>query len=377
MSIQGGSDERPVASSAEAHAIGADAAADLAATLKAIADPLRLRMLSAIATSPTGETTAGDLATLTAVSQPTVSHHLKVLREVGLLTSDRRGTWVWYRIAPGYRGAVTTLLDRFAPAAVEVHGLAGRPGADPTGKGEVEGLGNVDPALDRLAASLAERFPGTPERECYRVVRESYAALARRGGNAAYLVPLTEHFARQRIIDAEKAHAADAGHEDAGHKPQVLFVCVANAGRSQLAAALLQHYAGDQVVVRSAGSAPASDVHAAVRSILDELGDTAAADAVDDVTRFYPKPLTDDAVRAADVVVTMGCGDVCPVLPGTRYEDWTVGDPALASAVGVAAIRDELDVRVRELLATLVPEVPLPTGGTPSADASLTTEGNR
>ncbi|WP_454860558.1 metalloregulator ArsR/SmtB family transcription factor [Promicromonospora soli] len=377
MSIQGAREEGPVTTSAEAHAIGADAAADLAATLKAIADPLRLRMLSAIATSPTGETTAGDLATLTAVSQPTVSHHLKVLREVGLLTSDRRGTWVWYRIAPGYRGAVTTLLDRFAPAAVEVHGRAGRPGTEPAGHGEVAGLGNVDPALDRLAASLAERFPGTPEQECYRVVRESYAALARRGGHAAYLVALTEHFARQRIIDAEKARAAEAGHKDAEHKPQVLFVCVANAGRSQLAAALLQHYAGDRVVVRSAGSAPASDVHAAVRSILDELGDTAAADAVDDVTRFYPKPLTDDAVRAADVVVTMGCGDVCPVLPGTRYEDWTVGDPALASAVGVAAIRDELDGRVRKLLATLVPEIPLPTDGTPSAEDSLTTEGNR
>ncbi|WP_129787440.1 metalloregulator ArsR/SmtB family transcription factor [Promicromonospora panici] len=373
MSIQGASEEGPVTTSAEAHAIGADAAADLAATLKAIADPLRLRMLSAIATSPTGETTAGDLATLTAVSQPTVSHHLKVLREVGLLTADRRGTWVWYRIAPGYRGAVTTLLDRFAPAAVQVRGgLAGRPGTDPTGHSEVAGLDNVDPALDRLAASLAERYPGTPEQECYRVVRESYTALARRGGHATHLVPLTEHFARQRVIDAEKARTPDAGH-----KPQVLFVCVANAGRSQLAAALLQHYAGDRVVVRSAGSAPASDVHAAVRSILDEPGGTAAADAVDDVTRFYPKPLTDDAVRAADVVVTMGCGDACPVLPDTRYEDWTVGDPALASPVGVAAIRDELDRRVRELLASLVPEVPLPTAGTPSAEASLMTEGSR
>lgn len=358
MSIQGATDT-PVTSAA-AHAIGADAAADLAATLKAIADPLRLRMLSAIATSPTGETTAGDLATLTAVSQPTVSHHLKVLREVGLLTAERRGTWVWYRIAPAYRGAVTTLLDRFAPAAVEVHGAhAGAHAGAP--HGELAGLGNVDPALDRIAASLAERFTKTPERECYRVVRESYTALARRGGNAAHLVPLTEHFARQRIVDAERAHAADRSH-----KPQVLFVCVANAGRSQLAAALLQHYAGDRVVVRSAGSAPASDVHAAVRSLLDELGDPTAADTVDDVTRFYPKPLTDDAVRAADVVVTMGCGDACPVLPDTRYEDWTVGDPALASPAGVAAIRDELDRRVRGLLASL-----------DAADGNPTTEGTR
>lgn len=360
MSIQGGNGGP--ATSAEAHAIGADTAADLASTLKAIADPLRLRMLSAIATSPTGETTAGDLATLTAVSQPTVSHHLKVLREVGLLTSDRRGTWVWYRISPAYRGAVTTLLDRFAPAAVEVHGA--HAGA---AHGAITGLDDVDAALDRTAVSLAERFTDTPERECYRVVRESYAALARRGGNPAHLVPLTEHFARQRIIDAERAHAPDRAHT-----PQVLFVCVANAGRSQLAAALLRHYAGDRVVVRSAGSAPASDVHTAVRGLLDELGDPAAADVVDDVTRFYPKPLTDDAVRAADVVVTMGCGDTCPILPGKRYEDWTVGDPALASPAGVAAIRDELDRRVRELLASLgTADEPLITAG------PQTTEGTR
>jgi arsenate reductase len=386
MSIQGGSDEQgssagppatpaatPSATSAEAHAIGADAAADLAATLKAIADPLRLRMLSAIATSPTGETTAGELATLTAVLQPTVSHHLKVLRDVGLLTSDRRGTWVWYRIAPAYRGAVTTLLERFAPAAIEVAHAAqvAQAGGAPDRHGEVVGLGNVDPALDRLAASLAERFPDTPEGECYRVVRESYAALARRGGHATYLVPLTEHFARQRIIDVEKTRELEAEH-----KPQVLFVCVANAGRSQLAAALLQHYAGDRIVVRSSGSAPASEVHSAVRAILDELGDTEAADTVDDVTRFYPKPLTDDAVRAADVVVTMGCGDACPVLPGKRYEDWIVGDPALASPAGVAAIRDELDRRVRGLVASLLTPAPTTVPTTVPTNAP-TTEGTR
>ncbi|MEV0951036.1 metalloregulator ArsR/SmtB family transcription factor [Promicromonospora sp. NPDC050249] len=329
----------------ESHAIGMDAATTVALTLKALAEPLRLRMLSAIASSPEGEVTVGELATLTDVSQPTVSHHLKVLRDVGLLTADRRGTSVWYRIKPAYRGAVNTLLDRFAPAAIDVMETP-----------HLTGLRSVDPALDRMAASLAERFPGTPSRECVRVVRESYAALVRRGGEAAYLVPLTEHFARQRIIDAEKAHAQETGSVGTAHLPQVLFVCVANAGRSQLAAALMRHYAGDRVVVRSAGSAPAAEVHAGVRALLTELGDATAADEVDDVTRFYPKPLTDDAVRAADVVVTMGCGDVCPILPGKRYEDWMVGDPALASPAGVAAIRDELDQRVRALLADLVPE---------------------
>jgi arsenate reductase len=95
-------------------------------------------------------------------------------------------------------------------------------------------------------------------------------------------------------------------------------------------------------------------VHAGVRALLEELGDASAADEVDDVTRFYPKPLTDDAVRAADVVVTMGCGDVCPLIPGVRYEDWPVGDPALASPEGVETIRDEITTRVRALLDTLL-----------------------
>jgi ArsR family transcriptional regulator len=330
-------------------AIGTDVADAVATTLKALADPLRLRMLSAIATAPDGEACVCDLAELAEVSQPTVSHHLKVLRDVGVLTSERRGTWVWYRVAPGYRGAVTMLLDRFAPAALESR-LTSNPGAGRDSA--MRGLSDVERELARVAAALAERVPGTTPEEALRVVRESYTALARRGGIPVHLVALTEHFARQRLADTARARASESG-TTTGHRPQVLFVCVANAGRSQLAAALLQHYAGDRVVVRSAGSVPAGDVHATVKPLLAELG-------VDGGTGVFPKPLTDDAVRAADVVVTMGCGDVCPVLPGKRYEDWVVGDPALASPTGVRAIRDELDTRVRALLHDLLPDLPLP-----------------
>ncbi|MFV2143859.1 metalloregulator ArsR/SmtB family transcription factor [Isoptericola sp. G70] len=335
--------------SAADHAIGADAADVVATTLKALADPLRLRMLSAITTSADGEACVCDLAELADVSQPTVSHHLKVLRDVGVLTSQRRGTWVWYRVAPGYRGAVTVLLDRFAPAAVE-----NRQDDRPR---ELTGLRDVEPELGRLAESLTLRVPGTDPAVALQVVRESYTALARRGGMTTHLVPLTEHFARQRLVDAA-SRTADGGTRDADdpRPPQVLFVCVANAGRSQLAAALLRHHAGDRVVVRSAGSLPAGDVHATVKPFLDELGPGPA----DDASTAYPKPLTDDALRAADIVVTMGCGDTCPVLPGKRYEDWAVGDPALASPSGVRAIRDELDVRVRALLADLLPDLNLP-----------------
>ena len=325
----------PTPSPAE-HAMGLDAATHVAGTLKALGDPLRLRMLSLIATSPTGEACVCDLATVAEVAQPTVSHHLKLLKDVGLLTSERRGTWVYYRVRPALRGAVTTLLDSFAPVAAEAAHLS-----------PLTGLTDAEPALERIAERLTAAFPDCDPAAVLTVVRESYTGLARSSAVRSHLVVNTERFARQRLTDAARARGTAAAH-----RPQVLFVCVANAGRSQLAAALLHHYAGDAVVVRSAGSTPAGEVHPGVRPLLTEL----AADA-----EAFPKPLTDDAVRAADVVITMGCGDTCPVLPGKRYEDWAVGDPALASDTGVRAIRDEIDRRVRALLADLLPDLTLPT----------------
>jgi len=127
----------------------------------------------------------------------------------------------------------------------------------------------------------------------------------------------------------------------------VLFVCVHNAGRSQMAAALLDHHADGRVQVRSAGSAPAETINPAVIAAMTELGL--------DLTREYPKPLTTDAVHAADVVVTMGCGDTCPVFPGKRYLDWDLPDPAGRPLDEVRPIRDEIDARVRALLAELLP----------------------
>jgi arsenate reductase len=127
--------------------------------------------------------------------------------------------------------------------------------------------------------------------------------------------------------------------------PEVLFVCVHNAGRSQMAAALLDHYGAGRVRVRSAGSAPASEINPAVREAMAEVGlDLAGAS---------PKRLTEDGVRAADVVVTMGCGDACPVFPGKRYLDWQLADPAGQGVDAVRPIRDEIDRRVRALLEEL------------------------
>jgi arsenate reductase len=132
--------------------------------------------------------------------------------------------------------------------------------------------------------------------------------------------------------------------------PTVLFVCVHNAGRSQMAAALLDARAEGRVRVRSAGSAPADRVNPAVVAAMAELGL--------DLSREFPKPLTTEAVQASDVVVTMGCGDACPVFPGIRYLDWQLPDPAGRDVAGVRSIRDEIDRRVRALIAELVSAAP-------------------
>jgi arsenate reductase len=129
--------------------------------------------------------------------------------------------------------------------------------------------------------------------------------------------------------------------------PEVLFVCVHNAGRSQMAAALLDHHADGKVVVRSAGSDPADRLNPAVVAAMAEVGL--------DLSRELPKPLTGQAVEAADVVITMGCGDACPIYPGKRYEDWPLQDPAGQPVEVVRGIRDQIDHRVRQLLAELVP----------------------
>jgi len=141
----------------------------------------------------------------------------------------------------------------------------------------------------------------------------------------------------QALAQAEGAIVSDV--------PEVLFVCVHNAGRSQMAAALLDHHGQGRVHVRSAGSAPADEINTAVVAALDEIGL--------DVTKEFPKPLTDEVARAADVIVTMGCGDACPVYPGKRYLDWELPDPAGRPVEEVRPIRDEIDRRVRGLLAEL------------------------
>ncbi len=135
-------------------------------------------------------------------------------------------------------------------------------------------------------------------------------------------------------------------------KPVVLFLCVHNAGRSQMAQGFFQHLAGGAAVARSGGSEPASQVNPAAVKAMRERGI--------DISGEFPKPWTEEVVRAADVVVTMGCGDACPVYPGKRYQDWVLDDPAGLGVAAVRPIRDEIEARVRGLLAEL--NVPVSAG---------------
>ena len=157
----------------------------------------------------------------------------------------------------------------------------------------------------------------------------------------AYQPVLAYRFARQRLADS----AATLGPLRR-REPVVLFVCTANAGRSQLAAALLERAAEGRVVVRSAGSDPAEELHAGVVDVLGEVGVDAAG--------AFPKPLVQEALEAADVVVTMGCGDACPVLPGRRYLDWDLPDPDGASPEQIRQLRDDISDRVQLLLHELL-----------------------
>jgi arsenate reductase (thioredoxin) len=198
--------------------------------------------------------------------------------------------------------------------------------------------------LERGLEHLTDEFAGTFSAETVeRFMAESLEALG--GARLKDFIPLFVHrFARERLRALGQVEGRIAKTV-----PEVLFVCVQNAGRSQMAAALLDHYAEGRVHVRSAGSAPADRINPNVVAAMTELGL--------DVSREFPKPMTEEVVQAADAVITMGCGDACPIYPGKRYEDWEVDDPADTDLEGVRRIRDDIGGRVQRLLAELTAPV--------------------
>ena len=299
-----------------ARGLGRADAERIARSLRALADPTRVQLLALIVESPDARRSVTELADALGLTQPTVSHHLRVMADEGLVERSQDGRLAWYSIAPTRMTEVVEAM-RDDPAAATV----------------------APPVLERIAADLATRFAGTLSPETVdRYVRESYRLLAERAGITRYLPSLTARFAGDRLDALTRV-------EVPSQSPSVLFVCVQNAGRSQLASAILRSLAGDRVRVLTAGSEPAGSVNPLVVAALDEIGVPLGGE--------FPKPLTDEVVRAADVVITMGCGDACPVYPGRRYLDWELDDPAGLSMDGVRRVRDEIVVRVRALLAEL------------------------
>jgi protein-tyrosine-phosphatase len=194
-----------------------------------------------------------------------------------------------------------------------------------------------------LTEGLVSEFAGIFSRETIgRYIEESVDLLG--DSKISLYVPVLAHrFARERLKALAQAEGALAKAQ-----PEVLFVCVHNAGRSQMAAALVRLRSQGRVSVRSAGSTPAEEINPAVIEAMEELGI--------DMSEEFPKPLTDEVVRAADVVITMGCGDACPIYPGKRYEDWDLDDPAGQGLDTVRGIRNEIDRRVQRLVGELIPE---------------------
>lgn len=196
--------------------------------------------------------------------------------------------------------------------------------------------------IEKLTESLVDDFIGVFSRETIeRYVSESVDLLG--GARFSDFVPvLSYRFARERLKALAQAEGIVTKEQ-----PEVLFVCVHNAGRSQMAAGLVRLRSGGRIHVRSAGSDPANTINPAVLEAMAEIGV--------DMSEDFPKPLTDEVVRAADVVITMGCGDACPIYPGKRYEDWALEDPAGQDLDTVRQIRDDLDGRIRILVGELVP----------------------
>jgi arsenate reductase (thioredoxin) len=322
---------------------------------RALADPLRWRIVALLAAE---QLCVAHLTEELGVGQPLVSHHLKVLRAAGLVTTDRYRYWTYYRLHPDALRLLATHLDGLTRTSAD--GSACRRAVDgqtPTASSSRPAIprgGRLMPpdraAMDpvsrqtfaRSIEALHEEFRGIFSLETIeRFVDESIDRMA--GARVVDFIPLFVHrFSRQRLRALAQAEGAIIKEV-----PEVLFVCVHNAGRSQMAAALLDHHAKGQVHVRSAGSDPGDKINPAVLAAMDEWGI--------DLSREFPKPLTDEFVRAADVVITMGCGDACPIYPGKRYEDWELEDPAGQPVEVVRRIRDDIDARVQALLAELVP----------------------
>lgn len=292
-------------------------AGERAAQAAALSDGLSLRALSALAAGvPTTE-----LPEELDASHRDIALALASLERVGIV-----------RAGPNEGFDLTgEAWVRFGRLLVETPPFGGLRARDVPVVALPDGIASV-------ARDLSYRFSATFSAETVgRYVAESHLLLSQRAHERPHLAALTAKYAAERL----DALAAARGMTLRG-TPEVLFVCVQNAGRSQIAAAYLRHLAGAAVHVRTAGSEPAAAVNPRVVDALAEVGVPLSDD--------FPKPLTDEVVQAADYVITMGCGDACPVYPGRRYMDWDLADPVILDDAGLRGVRDEIRVLVEGLL---------------------------
>lgn len=300
-------------------------AADQASQVGAMAHETRLQILALIMGSPDG-VMSGDMLTGPGMDEVVIGRHLHAMEDAGIVSR--------MPLEGGGTGYTPT-----ADAVARFGHLVAPRRAVP-----VEGIDAAHHRLvDRIAERLTEDFAGVFGAETVnRYVTESYQLLAERAAVRAHLPVLTEQFAADRLT----ALAQTTGRRSRA-QVELLFVCVHNSGRSQIAAALARAYGGTAVRVRTAGSAPASRINERVAGALRrrELP----------LLREFPKPLTDEVVRVSDVIVTMGCGDACPILPGRQYLDWEVPDPSGLTDAEIEEVIDLLDARVRDLLRDLIP----------------------
>lgn len=304
-----------------------------------MANPERLRLLARVLTHPEGRSTADELARHGAARHGAGPHEdaphvmdvaddLAAMAAVGLIAvvgpapDDALPTGPLYRVSP--RG-----IASFGAAALATARSADEPTLD---------VHDHDALLARLTETLSDRFADNASVATVdRLVRECYATLGKQIGSSGQLPALTAWLATDRL--------ATMALVTLGSPRDVLFVCVHNTGRSQIAAAVTRRLAGDRVRVRTAGTRPVAEPDTLTETVLSRRG-------LDGLVEF-PRELTDDVVRASGVIVTMGCGDACPVYPGRRYLDWPLDDPAGRPIEEVERIVDDVTARVRALVAEI------------------------
>lgn len=306
-------------------------AEERAEQLRVLAEPLNLRVLSAMATDPEGLRDADRVAYELREQPADVEAAMRDLQAALLVVAARAGgleltaqAWVRY-------GRLLGSGEEALPPVTP--GLAGAESA----------VGDVPPVIERIAVDLAYRYSAYFARETVRrYVVESYELLKQRAKVTRHLASLTGRYARERLSALVSANGLTLRGT-----PEVLFVCTQNAGRSQMAAAILRYLLGDHVHVRTAGTRPGSRIPDDIVDALDEIGVPIATE--------FPKPLTDEVVRAADYVITMGCGDACPIYPGRRYLDWDLRDPVGQPMDVIRSVRDDVWSRVSGLIDDMGP----------------------